>query len=54
MPNITMCQNNECPIKESCYRYKAIPDPRYQSYAIFKYDSDTDECYHFIEENQND
>jgi len=25
MPDITMCHGLECPKKEKCYRYKAIP-----------------------------
>lgn len=35
MADITMCQNHKCEKKEECYRYKAIPNPHYQSYAIF-------------------
>lgn len=37
MPDISMCRNNLCPLKESCYRFKANPSS-YQSYADFKYD----------------
>jgi hypothetical protein len=25
MPDISMCTNEECPLKESCYRYNATP-----------------------------
>lgn len=25
MPDITMCGGNNCPLKETCYRYKAKP-----------------------------
>ncbi len=31
MPDITMCLGNGCPMKEQCYRYRAIPN-RVQSY----------------------
>lgn len=33
MPDITMCQGRDCPMKESCYRFTATPDPM-QSYFI--------------------
>ena len=26
MPDITMCEWTDCPMKEECYRYKAKPD----------------------------
>lgn len=35
MPDITMCTNKLCFLNKKCYRYRAIPDPRYQSYANF-------------------
>ena len=31
MPDIAMCQGNECPVKENCWRYMA-PANRFQSY----------------------
>jgi hypothetical protein len=31
MPDITMCPGGDCPLKETCYRYKAEPSD-YQSY----------------------
>jgi hypothetical protein len=45
MPDITMCMGNDCPIKETCYRYKAKPND-YQSYfmeAPYK----NEECEHY-------
>ena len=36
MPDITMCSGQNCPIKQSCYRFTAKPS-RYQSYADFAY-----------------
>lgn len=39
MSDISMCLNKECPKKNDCYRFRAIPHPTYQSYADFKYDS---------------
>jgi len=38
MPDITMCMNTKCEKRESCYRFKAIPD-MLQSYSDF-----TDDC----------
>lgn len=35
MPEISMCRNEECPLKFECYRYMARPNSHYQSYAIF-------------------
>lgn len=32
MPDITMCQDVECPKRKECYRYTAIPDNLMQSY----------------------
>ena len=31
MPDISMCVGGNCPMKETCYRYKAKPSD-YQSY----------------------
>ena len=35
MPDITMCDNKDCILRDVCYRYSAIPD-HYQSYAMFE------------------
>ena len=35
MCDLTMCCNRDCPIRNKCYRYRAIPDD-YQSFALFK------------------
>lgn len=35
MPDITMCANNECPLRSHCYRYLAVPDECWQSYSYF-------------------
>lgn len=46
MPDITMCVNENCEDKESCYRYKAKPNWN-QSYATFKKE-DGNKCEHFL------
>lgn len=37
MPDIAMCQNETCPKREECYRYKATPC-HYQSYSNFEWE----------------
>lgn len=32
MPDITMCNGNNCELSSTCYRYKAEPTPYRQSY----------------------
>jgi hypothetical protein len=34
MPDITMCKGENCPKKETCYRYRAIPSEHRQSYFV--------------------
>lgn len=34
MPDITMCQDHDCPSCLGCYRYRAIPTKGRQSYFI--------------------
>lgn len=38
MPDISMCVNQDCLVKERCYRYRAIPS-EYQSIAFFSPDN---------------
>lgn len=40
MSDITMCLNDGCPKRESCYRYIAEEDAYAQSYCNFKYDDE--------------
>ncbi len=35
MPDISMCQNTDCPLCFDCYRYMAKPNGEYQTYADF-------------------
>ena len=65
MPDISMCQaedieikdnkiirlgTNVCPLRETCYRFKAKPS-LYQSFSDFRNDlnGDKTECGHFME-----
>jgi hypothetical protein len=36
MPDITMCVNNDCPYKDTCHRFTAVPDKFWQSYQSFR------------------
>ena len=48
MPDISMCNNKECLISKSCYRFSCEPNPYGQTYSDFKPDSDGD-CEFYIE-----
>ena len=44
MPDIARCIGHECPLKEACYRYTAIPSEYMQSYFIeVPYTTDEDD-----------
>jgi len=49
--DITKCANEECKIKNSCFRYTCKPDSHWQSYAIFNTELN-DICDFFID-NKN-
>ncbi len=36
MPDISMCLNECCNLKTSCYRFMATPSPFNQAYTLFK------------------
>ena len=46
-PDIAMCKNKNCSKKDTCYRYKAKPNPYRQSYMSFGEDGES--CYAYIE-----
>lgn len=48
MPDISMCENNICPLSNSCYRFKAIPNIFRQSYGGFKPNDEQTNCEHYI------
>lgn len=48
MVDIAMCEGGDCPLKESCYRFKATPSPYAQSYfAEIPYDAEKKACEHY-------
>jgi len=42
MPDISMCNNSDCKVKDKCYRYMAKPD-YWQAYSNFFYEKD--DCF---------
>lgn len=46
MPDITMCEDSECPLKNRCYRYIAISSG-FQSYFVGSPKS-MDGCRYFL------
>ena len=44
MPNMSMCSGTNCPLKETCYRYKAVPGFMQSHFAETPYDSEREEC----------
>jgi len=54
MPDISMCEGGNCPLKETCYRYKAVPNEYRQSYfetPPFKMIEGEVKCEHYWEIN---
>ena len=47
MPDISMCNSNTCPLKDTCYRFTATPSPFRQAYADFKYNEETKNCEYY-------
>jgi len=48
MPDISMCENKDCPSKEKCYRFMAKPSPVWQTYAEFKVEKGKKKCDNFM------
>ena len=46
MADITMCDNKQCEMRDTCYRHRATAS-YWQSWAIFK--PEGDDCAHYIE-----
>lgn len=45
MSDITMCEGGSCPLKESCYRFRAPVNEHYQSwYTEIPYDIIDESC----------
>lgn len=51
MPDISMCNNDSCPLALNCERYIAIPNEPWQSYADYRHTmvAGTAVCEDFVE-----
>lgn len=47
MPDISMCKNNTCPSRKSCYRYTAETNPNRQTYNLFEVKKGKDKCLYY-------
>jgi hypothetical protein len=55
MPDLTLCNNQGCPLKDDCYRYRALPNPKHQSYTRFEWmDKEMPSCDQFMCIRPND
>jgi hypothetical protein len=48
MPDFAMCENKECSLADSCWRFNASPDRLSQVYENFQQDDDG-VCEHYME-----
>ena len=49
MPDLTMCEGTNCPLKETCYRYKATASEFRQSYfSDLPYDKEEEKCDYYF------
>ena len=49
MPDITICKGDNCPIKETCYRFTATPSKWGQSYFVEAPIKEDKTCDYFME-----
>jgi hypothetical protein len=48
----SMCQNNKCPSRNTCFRFTAIPDKVWQSYSDFQVPEGKDRCEHYWDDTE--
>lgn len=48
MPDISMCKGGDCPKKQDCYRYRAVPTPQRQAYYTAPPNTVDGSCAHFL------
>jgi hypothetical protein len=49
MPDLTMCEGASCPLKDTCYRYKAVANEFRQSYfSDLPYNKDEEKCDYYF------
>lgn len=40
MPDVTMCQNEQCPQADNCWRFGCPPSKPFQAYHVFEPEQD--------------
>lgn len=54
MPDLTMCNGGDCPLRKTCYRYRATPS-FWQSYFTAEvYDAEKKTCEYYDEVRESD
>jgi hypothetical protein len=49
MPDLTMCEGADCPLRETCYRYKATESEFRQSYfSDLLYNKEEEKCDYYF------
>ena len=51
MPDISMCANITCPVRNTCYRFKVTPNEHRQTFSAFKVE-DKNGCSHYVQTNK--
>jgi hypothetical protein len=54
MPDITMCDNEKCELKQKCFRFMAKPNETHQSYYADDIRNEDGTCFSFYPINQLD
>ncbi|MBP6842290.1 MAG: DUF2934 domain-containing protein [Kofleriaceae bacterium] len=44
MPDVTMCPGGACPLRQRCYRYRAVPDGRQDAFGAVPFDEEAGAC----------
>tara|TARA_R110002167_G_scaffold82498_5_gene225108 strand:+ start:2917 stop:3159 length:243 start_codon:yes stop_codon:yes gene_type:complete len=52
MPDLTMCPGDECPIKNKCYRYRAVQELAQPYFRDIPFNFEKHECQGFKDINE--
>jgi hypothetical protein len=48
MPDISMCATASCPVRQACFRYRAAPNDRRQSYMAPEAWAEDNPCHYLM------
>ena len=54
MPDISMCGDDTCQSRLTCWRFMAPPEPVWQSFVAFSRPEGADRCYAYLEMDKRD